>query len=124
MTLFHVRQYRPNYFTGFENIVVRDVPEDQILQVKFLRDWEARDAEDCIGFKEWLIEPYPSGELLISATYANGQRWVAAFAVDAAHPMAKDWRYVENDGQGDQGRQAGDDHLPGPQPRKPEAPEG
>jgi hypothetical protein len=82
----HVRQYRPNFVTGFENEVCRDVEEADILQCPWFDSFR-RD-----GFVKFTIEPYHD-EKIISAHYDDGKSWVAAFAVPIDHPLANDWRY-------------------------------
>lgn len=84
---FHVRQYRPAYFSGFENSVCRDVEEDKILDCP----WFDNFRHD--GFERFTIEPYYGGELIISAHYSDGKHWVAGFAIPVDKPFAKDWRY-------------------------------
>jgi hypothetical protein len=88
MTLYHVRQYRPAYFSGFENQVVRDITYDDILKKpEWLQSFQSDD------FTNFSIEPY-GNELIIIAHYRNGKYWVAAFAINVNHPFAKDWRYT------------------------------
>jgi hypothetical protein len=85
---YHVRQYRPNYFSGFDNAVVRDVSREAILQAPWFRNFERE------GFDHFSVEPCSSGELIISAHYKDGAHWVAGFAVSIKHELAKNWRYA------------------------------
>lgn len=87
MSLFHVRQYRPNFFSGFENQVCRDVEEEHILDCRWFDNFRHE------GFKDFTLEPYDSGETIIIAHYTDGKYWVAGFAIPVDHPFAKDWRY-------------------------------
>ena len=98
MTKYLVRQYRPNYFSGFINEVYRDIPYDEITKVPFCENFKHH------GFKEFTIEAY-GPELIISAHYDDGKRWVVAFAL----PMDSDamateggllrdnWRYQRHE---------------------------
>lgn len=83
---YHVRQYRPNYFSGFENEVVRDVAFDDILKCSWFKNFEQH------GFEHFSFCQY-GDELLISAHYENGEHWVAGFAIPIDKPLAADWRY-------------------------------
>lgn len=87
MTLWHVRQYRPNFFSGFTNGVVRDVPYDDILKAPWFENFRHD------GFERFSIEPYYD-EQIIEAHYRDGEHMVAGFAVAADHPFASDWRYA------------------------------
>lgn len=86
---YHVRQYRPAFFEGFENGVAHNIKFDALTSPPWFRWFEHE------WFDRWLIEPYgnPSPELIISAIYKSGERWVAGFACDVNNPFAKDWRY-------------------------------
>ena len=89
-----VRQYRPNYFSGFENAVCRDVTYEGITQVPWCDNFKHD------GFKEFKIESY-GNELIISAYYEDGERWVVGFALPmGSEAMALEggllrdnWRY-------------------------------
>jgi hypothetical protein len=85
---YHVRQYRPNFFSGFHNDVVRDVEYDDILKAPWFENFRHK------GFEKFTISPY-DGELIIEAHYANGEHWVAGFAVAVDDPFASNWRYKE-----------------------------
>lgn len=90
-----VRQYRPNYFSGFENAVVRDVLYDDITNVPWSDGFKQAD------FKNFVIEPYNGDELIISAKYENGESWVVGFALpdhsvmvsNNGDLMRDNWRY-------------------------------
>jgi len=88
--LFHVRQYRPNYFSGFENEVVRDVPWDKILEVPWMENFRHE------GFDRFTVEKYGT-EWIIQAHYRDGAHWVAGFAIETTHPFAENWRYKKED---------------------------
>lgn len=91
---YMVRQYRPAYFEGFENEVVRDVPYDEITTVSFCDNFKYD------GFVCFSLDPYGS-ELIISAHYKDGKQYVVGFALpidsDAVAPegglMRDNWRY-------------------------------
>jgi hypothetical protein len=87
MTLYHVRQYHPNFFEGFENTVVHNVSYEDILKPLWFRNFEHHD------FHRFEIAPYGNGELIISAHYRSGEQWVAGFAIDTSHELANNWRY-------------------------------
>lgn len=92
MTLFLVRQYRPNFCTGFENAVVRSVERDKIIDpeaVPFCANFMYE------GFNCFKVEDYGNGELIISAYYDDGRHWVVAFACEEGSLMSKDWRYKD-----------------------------
>lgn len=90
-----VRQYRPNYFSGFENAVYAGIDYDKIILLPFFDNF--RHA----GFQEFRIEPYSSGEHIITAYYENGKHFVAGFALaETSTAEASDggllrdnWRY-------------------------------
>lgn len=83
---YHVRQYRPAWFTGFENEAVRNIPFEEILTCPWFRNFEHE------GFRRFTFCEY-GDELMISAHYNNGEHWVAGFAVPVDKPLAEDWRY-------------------------------
>lgn len=91
--LFHVRQHRPAYFSGFNNDVIRDVPRDAITSVPWCGNFKHSD------FDHFTVEPYrsqengPYKELIIEAHYKSGEHWVVGFAVETTHPFATNWRY-------------------------------
>lgn len=90
---WHIRQYRPNYFSGLDTEVYRDLDFDKLLDadsVPFLNNFKHD------GFIDFKIEPYSNGEMIISAKYKNGESWVAAFACQSNHPLADGWRYALN----------------------------
>src|ERR1700722_3374398 len=90
-----VRQYRPNYCTGFEDAVYKDVPYDRITEVPFCANFKHS------GFDHFIVEPYSGDELMVSAKYTNGESWVVAFALpDNSNDRLSDgellrenWRY-------------------------------
>ena len=88
--LYHVRQYRPNYFTGFINDVVYNKTYDQITEAPWFDNF--KHGHDG-GFEKFVIEPYGGEEFIISAYYKNGVHWVVGFAVKADSKFASDWRY-------------------------------
>lgn len=83
---WHARQYRPAYFTGFEDGVAYDLGYDEITTPPWFRNFEHDD------FDRWEIEPY-GAELIISAHYKDGQHWVAGFACDVTTAFARNFRY-------------------------------
>lgn len=86
MTKFHVRQYRPNFVSGFENAVCRDVNESEILDCPWFKNFRYE------GFERFEIAPY-GDEKIISACYTDGNNWVAGFAIPVDHLFAENWRY-------------------------------
>ena len=90
-----VRQYRPAYFSGYEDQVARGLTYDEITTPL----WFANFRHD--GFEKFVIEPYSGDELIVSAHYANGEHWVAAFALpedsmmmsNNGDLMRDNWRY-------------------------------
>jgi hypothetical protein len=100
VTKWHVRQYRPNYFSGFENAVCRDVEEDDILKCSWFENFRHE------GFERFEIAPY-GDEKIISAHYADGNGWVAGFAIPVDHPFAKDWRYSKEPDAGERAAEEG-----------------
>jgi len=90
MTDYLVRQYRPNYFSGFEDAVEGPLPYDQITTASWFKNFQHQYDG---GFKKFEIEDYGNGELIISAIYNNGKHWVAGFATEVGSRMSKDWRY-------------------------------
>ncbi len=97
--LWHVRQYRPAYFSGFTNSVLRDVTWGQILTAPWLRNFK-RD-----GFLHFSVNDYSGDEKIISAHYKNGEHWVAGFVLPtSSREVAPDggllrdnWRYQEHE---------------------------
>lgn len=83
---YKVRQYRPAYFTGFDNDVISDVEYDKITEVPFMSNFKHE------GFKEFKLSEY-GDELIIVAYYGDGKHWVAGFATKEDSMMASDWRY-------------------------------
>jgi hypothetical protein len=90
-----VRQYRPAYFSGFEDVVCSGVSRDQITTAPWCEGFK-RD-----GFTHFTVEPYEADELIISAHYSDGQHWVVGFAlpdnsIAVAHDgglLRDNWRY-------------------------------
>jgi hypothetical protein len=99
MTTYLVRQYRPAYFTGFTNQVVRDVAYDDITKVPWAESFKHA------GFSHFAVEPYHGDELIISAHYTDGKHWVMGFALpmdsEAKAPdgglLCDNWRYREHE---------------------------
>src|SRR5262249_32897584 len=96
-----VRQYRPAYFTGFENGVVRDVAYDDITKVPWAENFKHPD------FSHFTVEKYgtePDGELIIEAHYKTGDHWVVGFALpmdsnmmsNNGDLMRDNWRYKDH----------------------------
>jgi hypothetical protein len=96
-----VRQYRPNYFSGYENDVYGNVPFGQIISLPFFENFKRE------GFSHFYIEDSSmpeSNEITFSAAYENGEHWVVAFAlpVDSRTKapdgglMRDNWRYKVN----------------------------
>ena len=75
MTKYLVRQYAPNYCTGFDLAAMRDVEYDDILKAP----WLDRFKHD--GFIGFYLEPYAQDELIFGAKYNDGKSWVAGFAL-------------------------------------------
>lgn len=91
MSNYLVRQYRPAYFSGFEDAVYSGVPEGRWATVPFFKNFMRE------GFSHFEVTPYGSycdpPELIIDAHYTNGEHWVVAFAILETAPFASDWRY-------------------------------
>ena len=96
--LYLVRQYRPGYFSGFVNEVMRDVKFDDITKAPWCENFKHSD------FSHFTIEPYGS-ELIIEAHYRDGKHWVVGFALPMnSEAKASDggllrdnWRYKEHE---------------------------
>jgi len=94
-----VRQYRPAYFSGYTNLVARDVAFEDIINVPWMEKFKHE------RFSHFLIEDYAGDELIVSAHYKNGEHWVAAFALPMdSNEIAPDggllrdnWRYKEHE---------------------------
>lgn len=90
-----VRQYRPAYFSGFKNEVLRDVKYEDITNVSWCDNFKHS------GFKEFTVEPYNGDELIIEAHYDNGKHHVVGFALPEDSTMMSNnndlmrdnWRY-------------------------------
>lgn len=90
-----VRQYSPAFCTGFDLDAIREVEYDDILKAP----WCDRFRHE--GFVEFYLEPYYGDELIFGAKYANGESWVAGFALPADSNekapdgglMRDNWRY-------------------------------
>jgi hypothetical protein len=99
--LYHVRQYRPSFCSGFENAVVHDASYEKITEAPWFRNFQH---EHDGGFEKFEIEPY-GDELIISAIYKNGKHWVAGFAIKtdskAEAPdgglLVDNWRYKRHE---------------------------
>jgi hypothetical protein len=87
--LYHVRQYRPNYFSGFDTEFYRNVPYEKITDAPWMENFKHSD------FDHFTVTPYSDHELIVEAHYRDGQHWVAAFAVETTHPFAKNFRYLD-----------------------------
>lgn len=83
---YHVRQYRPGYFTGFDNSVVYNLPEDKITDTPWSENFKHGD------FEKFTVGRY-GRELIVEAYYKSGAHWVVGFAVESTDPLAEDWRY-------------------------------
>lgn len=89
-----VRQYRPNYCTGFEDAVFKNVEYNKITSLPFCDNFKHSK------FTKFTIDPY-YGELIISAHYENGKHWVVGFALEenskkkasTGELMKDNWRY-------------------------------
>lgn len=82
MALYTVKQHRPAYFEGFDDMVVTAVPEADFTNPKvlpWLKNFMHDDVEDY-AFVEFYVEDGFGTEKLISARYNNGKHWVAAIA--------------------------------------------
>jgi hypothetical protein len=83
-----VRQYRPAYFTGFENQVCR---VENILDAEFLQSWKEHS--------DLSVKDYGDGEqIVMGKSRDDGKSWVAAFACEDGSDMSKDWRYKLTNG--------------------------
>jgi hypothetical protein len=87
MTKYLVRQYRPNFFSGFEDAVATGLAYDEITSAPWFENFRRN------GFTEFKIEPYTDDELIVVAHYADGKFYVAGFATKEGSKMARDWRY-------------------------------
>jgi hypothetical protein len=95
MVKYLVRQYAPNYCTGFDLDAISGVEYDNILKAPWL------DRFKYEGFKEFYLKPYYNDELIFGANYSDGKTWVAGFALPmnskAMAPdgglMRNNWRY-------------------------------
>jgi hypothetical protein len=98
--LFHVRQYRPAFCTGFTNAVMRDVPRNEVLSAPWLENFKHDDFE-CFEIEG---ERGYGDEQFIMARYRSGKRYVAGFVLpaDSRTPapdgglLADNWRYKEH----------------------------
>lgn len=86
--LYAVRQYRPNYCEGFINGIAHNMKYDEITSAPWFDNFKYE------GFVEFIVERYTDDELIISALYKDGKRWVAGFACKENNKLAKDWRYL------------------------------
>lgn len=69
-----VRQYRPNFVTGFENSVVHGLTYEEIPAIPWADNFKHS------GFSHFTVSPY-EGELIIEAHYTDGKHWVVGFAL-------------------------------------------
>jgi hypothetical protein len=99
MKTYLVRQYRPAYFSGFTDLVCRDVEYDDITKVSWCDNFKHGD------FSHFTVEPYHGDELIVEAHYASGKHHVVGFALPSdSQEMAPDggrlcdnWRYKEHE---------------------------
>ncbi len=75
MTKYLVRQYAPNYCTGFDIDALRGVEYEDILKAPWLERFKSD------GFVDFYLEPYGGDELIFGAKYKDGTSWVAGFAL-------------------------------------------
>lgn len=87
MTKYLVRQYSPNFCTGFDLSIVEVDGKDNVINVP----WADRFKQD--NFDKFEIADYGNGELIISACYNDGKHWVVSFACEIGSKHCKDWRY-------------------------------
>src|ERR1700692_2935772 len=70
-----VRQYKPNFFTGFQCDVVSVSKYEDITEVPWASLFKSED------FVRFSVEPYGK-ELIVSAHYKDGKHYVVGFALD------------------------------------------
>ena len=103
MSAYLVRQYRPGYFSGFDNAIFTAKDREDILNAPWLENFKHST------FERFEVEDYGNGELIISAKFGpraerptrKVESWVAAFALptdsNATAPdgglMRDNWRY-------------------------------
>jgi hypothetical protein len=96
---YRVRQYRPAYFSGFDDFVCLDVSESSIIHQEFMKNFQHGD------FDHFSVEPYyGTEELIIEAHYKSGKHWVVGFAVEEGTQTARGWRYDPAPVEDDRGR--------------------
>jgi hypothetical protein len=83
MTLYTVRQYRPAFFSGFDNAVVAHIPEADLMNPDML-PWLKNFQHD--RFFEFYVEDGYGKEKIISARMNDGTHWVAAIAEPESKP--------------------------------------
>jgi len=89
MTKWRVRQYRPNFFSGYENEVVPNIEEDKFAtDVPFLVQWYNNPTLDHMEFK-----PYSGDEWILVGHFKNSEYWVAGFATPESKIDPTNWRY-------------------------------
>jgi hypothetical protein len=82
-----VRQYSPGFCVGFELSVVQVDSRDDVINVPWAEKFKQKN------FKEFIVEDYNEGELIVSAYYEDGKHWVVSFACEVGSKHCKDWRY-------------------------------
>ncbi len=93
-----VRQYRPDFVSGFTNKAYRDIELNDITKVPFCENFKHD------GFLEFTVKPY-GDELIVEAHYSDGKHWVVGFALpDDSTAKASDggllrdnWRYQDHE---------------------------
>ncbi len=80
-----IKQYRPNFFSGFENETVEFATTEELLNVEFVKKFK-RD-----GFSGFALSTYGEQTNLI-ATYKNGKKWwVVGFIDDVSNVNLSKW---------------------------------
>lgn len=94
-----VREYLPNFFSGFDLHAYRGIEHAEITSMPFCDSW--RNGAD---FDKFVIEPY-GPELMISAYLTTGKHYVVGFALpedsEAVAPdgglLRDNWRYKDHE---------------------------
>jgi len=95
MSKYLVRQYAPNFCSGFDLDVLRDVEQDDIVKAPWCERFKTDE------FVEFYLEPYSGDELIFGANYSDGKSYVAGFALpmdsmmmsNNGDLMRENWRY-------------------------------
>lgn len=90
-----VRQYAPNFFSGFDLDVLSGIEYNDILKAPWLERFKRPN------FVEFYLEPYAKDEVIFGAKYSDGTSRVAGFALpmdsDQKAPdgglLRDNWRY-------------------------------